>query len=163
MNRIVFLYLAAVVVSCVPIDGGAVEVNWVVRSDDGRAIVDCTCADPPIVYVRLKLVGMRPAEIQGTEPCKNDVRCGFGCQTQTGASPFNITPGFYQMSITPTDAAGYDLTAPNPDGTQRVKVPAPVLREVVFGQPTQLDAFPITTGCADACGGANRNQECSRP
>jgi hypothetical protein len=162
MKRILFLNLAAVAVSCVPIDGGAVEANWVVRSEDGRAINDCACTDPPIIFVRLNLLGVSPPEIKGTEPCRDRPWCGFGCQSQTGASRFDIPPGSYLMSVTPTDAVGYDLTTPGPDGARRVQVPAPVLREVVHGQPTQLDAFSIIAGCAEACGGAKRNQECSR-
>ena len=130
MNRILFLNLAAVAVSCVPVDGGAVEANWVVRSADGRAINDCGCTDPRIIFVRLNLLGVSPPAIKDTQPCKDRVECGFGCQSQTGTSRFDIPPGSYLMAVTPTDAVGYDLTTPGPDGARKVQrsvPPAPSL------------------------------------
>src|SRR5437016_2283904 len=96
---------------CVRIDGGAVEVSWVVRSTDGRAITDCSCADPPIAKVRINLLGVN-GDIDGTQPCEapaNRAACEFPCQRQTGATPFNIKPGHvgsdgqlpqYQISLT---------------------------------------------------------------
>src|SRR4029079_4701810 len=77
---------------CVRVDGGAVEISWVVRSTDGRAITDCTCADPPIAYVRLDLVGVG-GDIQGLTPCADRTACEFPCQRQTGSTPFDIKPG----------------------------------------------------------------------
>jgi len=42
--------------SCVPVDGGAVEASWTIRSEDGRAISSCGCTDPAIANVRLRVV-----------------------------------------------------------------------------------------------------------
>lgn len=160
MDRIVFLTLAAAAVSCVPIDGGAVEASWVVRTEDGRAVSECDCADPPIPIVRLSLVGAE-GDIKGSEPCKDRVKCGFACQRHTGATPFDIPPGFYLISLVPTDAVGNDLTQMQASRPP-VSIPAPVLREVVMGQPTQLDALAIVASCSPACS-ANKNRVCSRP
>src|SRR6266700_8127978 len=77
---------------CVRIDGGAVEVSWVVRSTDGRAITDCSCANPAISKVRIDLVGMN-GDIDQTQPCAGRTSCEFPCQRQTGSTPFNINPG----------------------------------------------------------------------
>jgi len=66
MGRIVFLTLLSAAVSCVSIDGGAVEASWVVRTDDGRAITDCQCSDPQIASVRMHLEGAS-AGVMGLE------------------------------------------------------------------------------------------------
>jgi hypothetical protein len=159
VERIVFFTMAAAAVSCVPIDGGAVEASWVVRTDDGRAITNCSCSDPQIASVRLRLVGAS-AEVKGIMPCQDRSSCQFSCQRQTGATPFDIPPGFYLISLVPVDAAGQDLTALEPP--QQVLTPAPVLREVVKGQPTQLDALSIVGKCAPSCSG-NQNGVCASP
>ena len=159
MGRIVFLTMAAAAVSCVPIDGGAVEASWVVRTDDGRAITDCRCSDPEIAGVRLKLVGAS-GEVKGALPCQDRDSCQFTCQRHTGATPFDIPPGFYLISLVPVDAAGQDLTALQPP--RQVMTPAPVLREVVKGQPTQLDALAIVGKCASSCS-VNQNRVCASP
>jgi hypothetical protein len=141
-------------------DGGAVEASWVLRTDDGRAITACGCSDPQITYVRLSLVGAM-GEVTGSEPCKGRASCGFACARQTGATPFDIPPGFYLISLVPVDATGQDLTipatAPGP-----VQTPAPVLREVVAGQPTQMDASALVARCASSCSGS-QNRVCSPP
>jgi hypothetical protein len=157
MDRIVFLTLAAAAVSCVPIDGGAVEASWVIRTEDGRAITDCNCTDPLITTVRLSLIGAE-GDVKGLEPCKDRVKCGFSCQRQTGATPFDIPPGFYLISLVPADAAGHDLTQSVP-GRPPVSTPAPVLREVVRGQPTQMDALAIVAGCSVGC--SNKSRVCT--
>src|SRR5215208_4364359 len=126
--------MAAAAVSCVSIDGGAVEVNWVVRTDDGRAITDCSCSDPQIASLRLQLVGAS-GDVKGATPCQDRTSCQFPCQRHTGATPFDIPPGFYLISLVPVDAAGQDLSLLQ--APLHVQTPAPVLREVVKGQPTQ--------------------------
>jgi hypothetical protein len=146
--------------ACVPIDGGAVEASWVVRSREGAAITDCACSDPEIASVRFALVGAR-GEVMGQTPCTGRTNCAFSCQRHTGATPFDIPPGFYLMSLIPVDAAGQDLTVPDPARGQ-ASTPAPVLREVVRGQPTELDAFALVAGCSQRCG-ANNSNVCSGP
>jgi hypothetical protein len=155
MSRILLLAAAGAAVSCVPIDGGAVEASWIVVAVDGHAIARCDCSDPEIDSVRFKLVGDSPA-VRGSEPCRERAECQFSCERRTGATPFDIPPGVYQMSLTPLDTAGQDLGALDPAG---VLTPAPVLREVVRGQPTQLDALAIVAGCAPRCS-QNKNTIC---
>jgi hypothetical protein len=159
MGRIVFLALLSAAVSCVSIDGGAVEASWVVRTDDGRAITDCQCSDPRIASVRFELEGASAA-VKGARPCDGRSSCEFSCQRQTGATPFDIPPGFYLISLVPVDAAGQDLTALAPGS--RVQTPAPILREVVQGQPTQLDALALVGKCASSCS-LNQNRVCDLP
>jgi hypothetical protein len=152
-------------VGCVRIDGGAVEVSWVVRSTDGRAITDCSCAYPEISKVRIDLVGVG-GDIDGTTPCAGRSACEFPCQRQTGSTPFDIRQGQpgsdgqlpqYQISLT---AIGTDE---NPLPTGAVQSPAPILRTVVQGQPTEVEAFLLVAQCAVSCAGTNSSGVCTRP
>jgi len=160
MDRILSLALLISAVSCVHIDGGAVEASWVVRSDDGRAITDCGCSDPAIASVRIALLG-NSGTVRGQEPCRDRKECEFACQRSGGATPFDIPPGSYMMSVMPLDAAGQDLFLPA-SGVSPVLAPAGILREVVRGQPTQLPAFQLVAKCAGSCAGANESKVCER-
>lgn len=151
------------VTGCVRIDGGAVEISWVVRSTDGRAITDCTCADPQIGYVRLDLVGVG-GDIDGTTPCKDRTSCEFPCQRQTGTTPFDIKQGHpgsdgqlpqYQIRLIALDA--------NRNEVSGVQSPAPILRSVVLGQPTEVEAFLLVARCSTDCAGTNTSGVCTRP
>ena len=151
------LLVEGAVGSCVPINGGAVEVSWVVHAN-GRAITDCTCSDPEIASVRIEVVGHGGA-IEGTTPCAGRPQCVFSCQRQTGATPFDIpeTHGdeLYAISVVAVDKDGADLP--------QVMTPAPILRTVVNGQPTEVEAFLLEAGCATACEGMNKSGVCARP
>ncbi len=162
---IVFLFLsawAAASGACVAEDGGAVEANWVIRTGDGRAINDCDCADPEVRRVRFTLVGESPEAIKGTRPCDGAKGCEFACQRHAATTAFDVPVGRYAISLTPLGAAGQDLTA-SPDGGAGVQVPAGILRDVVFGQVSQLSAILIVANCAAACGGANETAVCKHP
>jgi len=148
---------------CVRIDGGAVEVSWVVRSADGQAITDCSCASPAISSVRLDLVGVGPT-IGGNRPCDGRAQCVFACQRQTGSTPFDIpeTPKgeMYQISVTALGTDGAELSGSD------VMTPAPILRSVSRGQPTEVEAFLLVArcGCGETVdGGMNTSGVCTRP
>ena len=159
--------LGLLVGSCVQISGGAVEVSWVLHSN-GRAITDCSCAvapsaDPnapaqPIAGVRIEIVGQHGA-IDGTRPCAGRSQCQFACQRQTGATPFDIPETHaderYAISVVAVGPVRADLPG--------IKAPAPILRTVVRGQPTEVEAFLFEAGCAMACEGMNRTAVCARP
>jgi hypothetical protein len=142
---------------CVQIDGGAVEVSWVVHAE-GRAITDCSCSNPQIDRVRIKLVG-RGGSIEGNRPCDGRAQCEFSCQRQTGATPFDIpeTHGDerYEVSVIPLGKDGADLL--------QIVTPAPILRSVTRGQPTETEAFLLEAGCAPACEAMNKSGVCTRP
>jgi len=148
--------------ACVRIDGGAVEISWVVRSAAGQAITDCTCAAPPISQVRLKL-NLRLADrtIVTPGPCDGRAQCAFSCQRQTGSTPFDIRetqPGeMYEISVAAVGANGSDLP--------EIMTPAPILRNVVRGQATEVEAFLLVAqcGCGEQDGGLNRSGVCTRP
>ena len=140
------------------INGGAVEVSWVVRTDDSRAITDCNCADPRIARVRIDL--LRTDDGSDARPCAGRAACEFSCQRGTGATPFDIPPGNYAISVRPLGPSGEELSDPA-NATQSVRVPDPILQDVVRGQPTDLGAFFIQARCAPACSGTNSNGVCT--
>jgi hypothetical protein len=139
--------------ACVKVDGGAVEVSWVLQTFDGRSISDCSCADPEVSRVRLVVARAGTDDSIGADACAGLASCEFACRRGTGATHFDIPPGRYAISLAPIGADGQPLAA-GLSGTSGVAVPAPILRTVVFGQPTELDALSIQTSCAAVCGGA---------
>jgi hypothetical protein len=148
---------AVVAAGCVDVNGGAVEIEWLVRSSDGRAIGSCGCADPAIARVRFSIVSLAG----GADWCDTHAGvCTFSCERQTGATPFAVTPGRYALSIVPLDAQGQDLRVATTERTRVAVVPAPILRDVSFGQPTHLPALLISARCADRCSGSNPQSAC---
>jgi hypothetical protein len=149
---LVALVLAtSLIPACVSIKGGAVEISWIVIAPDGRGITDCSCADPAIAKVRLVLTGVGGA-IDGATPCAGQAQCDFPCQRQTGATAFDIPatgPGeSYDVSVVAVDGAGNEVPQ------VLIRPPAPILRQVVTGQPTELEAFTLVAPCAASCNGS---------
>jgi hypothetical protein len=159
---VLFLSIACLAAACVQIDGGAVEISWVIRSQAGSAITDCGCADPEIAQVRLLLQGVDAAgnPIPGTAPCAGQAQCDFPCARQTGSTAFNIpeTHGGnrYRVSLEAVGTNGVPLTP------LQVQAPAPILRDVVRGQPTEVASMELVAGCATECQ-MNSSGVCSRP
>jgi hypothetical protein len=143
--------------ACVEIDGGAVEISWVIRSKAGSAITDCGCASPTIATVRLRLVRVGGANA-GDTPCENQAQCDFACSRQTGSTAFNIpeTQGTetYEVSVRAVGVDGRELP--------EVMTPAPILREVVRGQPTEVESMQLVADCATECQ-MNSSGVCARP
>jgi hypothetical protein len=138
---------------CVKINGGAVEISWVVISPSGSGITDCSCASPAIAKVRLVLVGVG-GTIDGATPCAGKAQCDFPCQNQTGATQFDIPPTgpgeSYSVSVV---AVGNDgLEIPQTE-IMTPATPAPILNQVTEGQPTEVDAFTLVAPCSLACSG----------
>jgi hypothetical protein len=152
---------AGALVGCVRTEGGAVEASWVLRTFDGRAISSCHCSDPEIGRVRLVVATLAPDGTVGQDLCAARSDCEFSCSSQSGATPFFVPAGQYAISVAPLGAAG-ELLAGEPPYGAGVRVPAPILREVVFGRPTQVDAVAIESGCAAACNGEQSNRVCTR-
>lgn len=144
--------------SCVQVDGGAIEASWVLRTFDGRSVDGCACANPAIAHVRFVVVDEAGA---GDDVCAGNPGCEFSCGSQRGATPFFVPSGRYAISVAAVDASGTALP-PSSAGTVGIRVPAPILRDVVRGQPTELDAVAIESGCAAACNGDRTDKACSR-
>jgi hypothetical protein len=161
MARFVFPSLTLValgcVAGCVAIDGGAVEASWDI-SDQGRGIADCDCTCPPIAKVRFRVVGEN-----GVDVCAGRSDCEFACSVKHGATHFDIPAGKYALSLVPIGKNGEDLTVTPVTGCSLQESVAPTLREVRFGQPTQLDAIEIAADCAPICGGSDNTKVCTKP
>ena len=140
--------VASIIPACVRINGGAVEISWLVVEGTGGVISDCGCADPPIAKVRLKLTG-KGGSIEGATPCAGQAQCDFPCQNQTGATPFDIPP------TGPGESYSISVVAVGEDGSvlPQIMSPASILRQVVQGQPTEVEAFALVADCAPACSG----------
>jgi hypothetical protein len=152
-NAILSLLVLPWAASCVKVDGGAVEASWVLQTFDGRSISDCGCSDPEVSRVRLIVARVDDMGVMGADACAGVASCEFPCRRGTGATQFDIPPGRYAISLSPIGKDGKPLI-PAPGVPSAVAVPAPILRTVVFGQPTELDAFSIQASCAAMCGGA---------
>ncbi len=145
--------VASLIPACVKIDGGAVEISWVVISPSGGGITDCSCADPAIAKVRLVLVGMG-GTIEGATPCAGKAQCDFPCQNQTGATQFDIPPTgpgeSYKVSVVAVGDDGLEIP---PTEMMTPATPDPILLQVTEGQPTEVDAFTLVAPCSLACSG----------
>ena len=163
MARIVALLITLAAPGCVPIDGGAVEASWDIHALDGRGIADCSCTCPEITQVRFSVV---PAA-GGADICAGRTACQFPCRAKHGATPFDIPPGAYAVSLVPMGADGQDLAgAVDGDagaGCLAQGGVAPTLRTVGEGQLTQMNAVLIEAGCAPVCGGSDSTGVCTQP
>jgi hypothetical protein len=133
-------------VSCVEVEGGAVELAWVLRTPLGHAVSSCECANPPIKWVRLRLAG-RSGAVLGTDPCAGRDACRFACKGSNGTTPLDIPEGEYDISVEPLDASGGLIT--REDGTRAT--PEPITRTVSWGQSVDMGAVQIVTACAERC------------
>lgn len=141
--------LAWLTAGCVDVKGGAVEASWVLRTDDGRAITECGCTSPRVATVAFSLL-----DADGTDACAGVDGCRFSCGRQSGATPFRLAPGRYAISLEPLGESGQPLP--------EVGRPASILREVIDGQVTEMDAFPLIAGCDENCTGMNTSGVCMR-
>jgi len=159
MDRPTLILLLFSALGCVPIDGGAVEASWVVVTHDGRGISDCGCTCPSIATIRLKL---EPAG-GGADPCAGRSACQFSCNLQSGATRFDIPPGAYAISLVPVDAEGNDITSGEAGACTAGPGTNPVVRDVVKGKVTGLDAMIVLADCAPECGGSDNTKVCKKP
>lgn len=159
MDRPTLIVVLFSALGCVPIDGGAVEASWVVVTPDGRTISDCSCTCARVAKVRLKLEPLAG----GADPCVGRDSCRFSCNLQSGATRFDIPPGSYAISVVPVDANGNDITDGEAGGDCRAEPGTnPVVREVVKGRVTGLDASIVLADCAPECGGSDDTKVCTR-
>ncbi|HKA88720.1 MAG TPA: hypothetical protein VKE22_13720 [Haliangiales bacterium] len=127
------VYAFAGLCACVDVNGGAVELSWSLRTDTG---IERTCPQTAIVQVALC---MRDCD---TQPCAGALACPntFPCERQRGTTQFDIPPGRKEITIRPDCASGPAL----------VVVPPPLVRDIVKGDVTELNALLITVPSAGA-------------
>lgn len=161
--------LPIAIAACVQVEGGAIEASWVLRSGDGRAIESCACGVPDITRVRFTVLRTDDDGTTGEDVCAGRRECEFSCDSQRGATPFFIPRGLYAIAVLPIGADGVPVVDgqpvepdAGPAATGRVRLQAPILREVNLGQPTQLEAFAIVVGCdVEDCNGSTPEKACS--
>lgn len=158
MPRPTLILLLFSALGCVSIDGGAVEASWVVVTHDGRGISDCACTCPAIARIRLKL---EPTG-GGADPCAGQDSCQFGCDRRSGATRFDIPPGTYAISLVPVGSDGNDLVSGEAGACRAGPGASPVVRDVVKGKVTGLDAMIVLADCAPECGGGDNTKVCRR-
>ena len=158
MDRITLIALLFSALGCVSIDGGAVEASWVMVTHDGRGIAKCGCTCPPIAKIRLQLVPTSG----GSDPCAGRTACQFSCNLQSGATRFDIPPGSYSISLVPVGADGNDITNGEVGTCSTGSGVDPVVREVIKGRVTQLDAMVVLADCAADCGGSDGTRVCTK-
>ena len=75
----------------------------------------------------------------------------FACERNRSATPYEVPPGRYHMQLLALDPQG--------EVAAGVITPPPQTRNVVWGQPSSLDAQLVVAPCAERC--ANKNGNCS--
>jgi hypothetical protein len=158
MDRVTLIALLFSVLSCVSIDGGAVEVSWVVVTHDGRGISSCGCTCPAVAKVRLQLLPVGG----GADPCAGRASCEFSCDLQSGATRFDIPPGTYAISLLPVGPDSVDIMNGEAGGCTAGPGADPLIRDVVSGRVTGLDAIMVLADCAPECGGSDNTRVCGR-
>jgi hypothetical protein len=126
--------IAWTAVGCVEVNGGAVELSWVIRDVNGTT---CSCERAEIDRVVLYARDCSSRNADGSCVGMTGERVGmWACDDKHGITGFVIDEGRWAFSIEPVLVSGYAATA---------DVPPPVIRDVVEGEPTQLDAWLIVS------------------
>ena len=145
--------------SCVQIDGGAVEVSWVVHAN-GRAITDCTCSNPEIASVRIDIVGTRRQHRGHARPAPGRPSVCSPASVRRArrhsTSPRRTATRLYPIPVVAVDKDGADL----PDSGRRWP---PSREPSCGGQPTEVEAFLLEAGCATGVRDVNKTGVCARP
>lgn len=119
--------------SCVDVEGGAVELAWTLRTFDGSTRV--SCAEARIAEVR---VCWQPLDESVTAPaCVAGQYRAFPCEAERGVSRFEIPPGSTQFWVEPVCEDGA------PAAERTFQVPRPIGRQVQDGKVAALDALLI--------------------
>jgi len=130
--------------ACIEIDGGAAELSWSLRSQDGASIE--TCADVRVQLVRL-CWGPADGQVLGSgQECRSGQRRDFPCGESSGITAFNLEPGPTAFWVEPVCIDGASADA----GTYQV--PPPIVRNVEEGQIVSLNSLLLVVNPADrAC------------
>ena len=140
---------------CVSIDGGAVEARWDLQfggdtcTAPGASDPLCqrghrvSCALGNVGFVEVVLDALSGHE----DPCDREgAPCRFSCEDLVGTTTFFIPEGDYAISLRARDRAGVAL-GPG-DG---IALPAPVVRQILKGELTNLDVNLIIVQACSGC------------
>lgn len=138
---LVLIFCALVgLAGCPQIEGGAVEVAWILRRSDNRAgACDHSWLSEQyhIDRIRLRVV---PKDAPGTDLCASvDALsiCEFSCESGGGSTSFDIPAGTYFFDLVPLTADGSVIPA------SVVALPAPLRRTIVEGDIADLGIWQM--------------------
>jgi hypothetical protein len=129
------VFLCTTGLSCVEVEGGAVELAWTLRTPDGSARV--ACAEAQIAEIRVCWQPVEGEPAVDWPACSPERQRAFSCAAERGVSRFEIAPGRTQFWIEPVCEDGA-VAAP-----ETYVVPRPIAREVQDGKVSTLDALLI--------------------
>lgn len=125
---------------CTKIEGGAVEVAWVLRRSDNTA-ADCDDSRLPSQYhidrIRLRVI---PEDDPGMDLCASVdplSTCEFACKAGVGTSAFDIPDGVYFFDLVPITQDGSVIPS------SVVALPAPLRRNIRDGDITDLGIWQV--------------------
>jgi hypothetical protein len=129
---------------CIEIDGGAAELSWSLRSQEGESVDSCHSA--LIDDVRLCWEPVEDGSVLGSGgPCRSLHR-SFPCEESSGITAFNLDPGETAFWIEPI----CDDRRPADAGTYQV--PPPIVRNVEDGQIVSLNSLLLVVSpTGDVC------------
>jgi hypothetical protein len=120
--------------ACIDIQGGAAEVSWSLRSQEGESIE--TCQEVAIRDVRLCWEPLADGSVLGAGgPCRSGRRRNFPCGESSGITAFDLDPGATAFWIEPVCDDG------EPAGAGTYQVPPPIVRNVEDGQIVSLNSL----------------------
>jgi hypothetical protein len=125
------LSVLSILVGCVEVSGGAVELSWTIRDIEGKA---CSCGESAIESV--ELLATPCDELAEDGSCLGDERVAdtWPCDALRGSTAFDIPEGRWAFEIR---AVVTDPIASDP------REPSPIIRDVLSGEVTHLDALLI--------------------
>lgn len=136
----VFSLVLVGLTGCPNIEGGAVEVAWVLRHSDNTA-GQCDDSRLPSQYridrIRLKVT---PEDDPGMDLCASAAPpsvCEFSCKDGGGTSAFDIPEGTYFFDLVPITADGSVIPA------SVLALPAPLRRTIVEGDIADLGIWQL--------------------
>jgi hypothetical protein len=150
MLRVIAVAAGPVLMGCVQIEGGAVELSWSIRTIDGdSASCNLRSADGAVDFEDIETVRVcwesTVDDMELTGVCTAAASTKFPCVEAHGVTGFGIEPGPTALWIEPV-CAGSGVP-PEPD---RYEVPAPIVRDITEGGVVTLNALLIAVQ-PDAC------------
>ena len=128
--------------ACVEVNGGAIEVDWlVVSQSDGTVLRGCTCAPPSTQAIADLTLVLTPRAPDVTTPPSYSFPCARG----RGTTTFSIPDAEYDVTLRPIDPAGIDLAAQVPP--RAFSSPPVLVRRIVTGQVASLDVWTVRLDC----------------
>ncbi len=129
--------------ACIEIDGGAAELSWSLRSQDGASIEACADVRVRVRAPVLGAAGRRSGSWEAAEMCRSGQQRDFPCGESSGITAFNLDPGPTAFWVEPVCIDDESADA----GTYQV--PPPIVRNVEEGQIVSLNSLLLVVNPAD--------------